>query len=200
VAETRWLRFHWTPDRQEIAVDGETFAHPEAVGTAPSHDLAHLLAAASGLPWKPKGTRDDVCRAEFAAVLLEHLGVYVFDAVVLGRGSANSVLDRTLEHARWFAIEHYAPFPESFDSALDRLRVGVDAEVLVRLSPVFFRLRAFELEHGDFRQRTFGARFCSTFRPEVDVDGSSRQPQRELACQVERLLNKPLSSRSRGLR
>lgn len=186
MVERRWLRFHWTPDRQEIAVDGETFAHPEATGTSPSHDLSHLLAAASGLPWKPKGTRDDVCRAEFAAVLLEHLGVYVFDAVVLGRGSTDTVLDRTLEHARWFVIEHYAPFPESFDSALARIRTAIDPEPLHRLAPIFFRLRAFELAHHDFRRRTFGARFCSTFQPEVDA--LSRRPQCELVFQVGQLL------------
>lgn len=187
MAYTRWLRFLWTPERQEIAVDGESFAHPEATGTAPSHDVAHLLAAAAGLSWRPRGTRDEVCIAEFHAILLEHLGVASFDAVHLGRGSAGSPLARALKHARWFVDKHYAPFPMSFETALASFCKALDVELVVRLSPVFFKLRAFELEHEDFRGRTFAARFCSTFRPVAD--GVSREPQRELARQIEMLVS-----------
>ncbi len=144
--------------------------------------MAHLLAAASGLPWKPRGTRDEVCVAEFHAVLLEHLAVAAFDAVHLGRCSGESPLARALEHARWFVERHYAPFPMNFETALACFRTGLEVEPLVRLSPLFFRTRAFELEHGDFQERTFSGRFCSSFRPEVD--SLSREPQRELARQV----------------
>jgi hypothetical protein len=182
----RWLLFRWSSDLQEMAVDGETFAHPIATQTSPSHDLAHLLAAASGLPWKPRGTRDDLCFAEFNAVLLEHLGVYIFDAVLLGRGNSQTAHVRALAHARWFALEHYAPFPVDFDSALARFRACLDSSVVVRLSPMFFRLRAFELSHHDFRAHTYSARFCSTFVP--DVDAVSSEPQRLLASQLEALL------------
>ena len=177
-----WLRFLWTPERQEIAVDGEAFAHPEATGTSPSHDVAHLLAAAGGIAWKPRGTRNEICLAELNAVLLEHLGVNTLEAVLLGRGHAGAALDRAIEHARWFATEHYAPFPESFDSALARFREGLDVEVIVRLSPVFFRMRAFELEHADFRERVFSAQFCSTLRPRVAPGW--RELQQEFASQL----------------
>ncbi len=95
------------------------------------------------------------------------------------------MLDRTIEHARWFATVHYAPFPVSFDSAFERFSSRLEAETLVGLSPVFFRLRTFELENADFRQRTFGARFCSTFRPVPD--SAAREPQRELARQINKL-------------
>jgi hypothetical protein len=177
VAEAKWLRFLWTPERQEIAVDGEVFAHPLATNTSPSHDVAHLLAAASGLPWKPHGTRDAICVAEFGAVLLEHLLGGVLEAVFLGHESLSTVCECALEQGRWFVETHYAPFPVSFEAAFLSFRGGLDAEAVVRLSPIFFRLRALEL-HEDVRMRTLAAQFCSTFQPELDA--VSREPQRQL--------------------
>ncbi len=162
---TRWLSFHWSPDRQEIACDGERFAHPVATNTHASHDVAHLLAAAGGLPWKPSGTREEVCAAEFNAVLVEHLAVSVLEAELLGRGS--DLLEPTLRHLRWFVEEHYAPFPVSFDEALERFLHMLDREAVVRLSPVLFRTRVFELNEHDFRDRTLQGRFTSGFAPRV---------------------------------
>jgi hypothetical protein len=161
----RWLSFYWSPERQEIACDGERFAHPVATNTASSHDVAHLLAAAGGLPWKPAGTREEICYAEHAAVLLEHLSVAVLEAELFGRGP--DALDRTLAHSRWFVEEHYAPFPVSFDEALDRFVRELDREAVVRLSPVLFRTRVFELKEQDSRERTLQGSFSSQFNPRV---------------------------------
>jgi hypothetical protein len=177
VAEARWLRFLWTPERQEIAVDGEAFAHPEATGTTPSHDVAHLLAAASGLAWKPSGARDDVCRAEYNAVFIENL-------VHLDRAECG--LERTIEHARWFVEQHYAPFPVTADAAVDSLVHALDVDMLTILSPVFFRMRAFERSHPDFLRRTYSGSFSSQFRPSVGA--LIGQAQRELRIELERFL------------
>lgn len=180
MTRARWLSFFWSRERQEIMVDGEAFAHSTTTPTSPAHDLAHLIAAAAGLPWKPRGTRDQICFAEHAAIFLENLAVNAFDAVHCGGN--NDVLDRTVEHARWFVEQHYAPFPSSAEVALARVRDDADLEVIVGLSPIFFRLRAYELAHSDFRERTFGARFSSAFRS--PIDDVSRGPQRVLAAQL----------------
>jgi hypothetical protein len=178
----KWLRFLWTPERQEIAVDGEVFAHPQTTNTSPSHDLCHIVAAASGLSWKPRGPRDAICVAEFNAVLLEHLLGGVLEAVLLGHVSPSAARERALEQGRWFVEDHYAPFPATFETAFDHFRAGLDTETVVRLSPIFFRLRAYELEHDDYRERSFSGRFCSSFPPEIDA--GSREPQTELAQQL----------------
>lgn len=165
MTKARWLSFFWSRERQEIACDGERFAHPLPVSTSPSHDVAHLLVAASWLPWKPTGTRDEICASEFNSVLLEHLAVDVLDAIVLGH-SAHGSLPRVLEYARHFAEVHYAPFPVSFEDAVDRFCEGLDAETILRLSPVFFRTRAFELAHQDRTDHVLSASFSSAFTPE----------------------------------
>jgi hypothetical protein len=108
----------------------------------------------------------------------------VFDSVVLGR-EGNNAVERSLEHARWFAEEHYAPFPASFDAALERFCRRLDVEAVVRLSPIFFRTRAYELEHPDFAFRSFGARFSSSFRP--PVGDTSAELQAGLLHQLEQL-------------
>ena len=156
------LSFYWSPERQEIAVDGERFAHPVATRTQPSHDLAHLLAAASGLAWKPAGTREQICFAELHSVFLERLLGAALGVVLLEQ---KRDLGRTLDHTRWFVAEHYAPFPVGFEEALERLRRALDGEALLRLSPLFFRARAFELKHQDSRERTFSASFSSMLAP-----------------------------------
>ncbi len=161
----RWLSFYWSPERQEIACDGERFAHPIETNTASSHDVAHLLAAAGGLSWRPAGTREEVCHAEFNAVLLEHLGVAVLESELLDRD--RDILKRTLGHARWFVEEHYAPFPVSFDEALERFVCKLDRETVVRLSPVLFRTRVFELKDPNSRERTLQGSFSSLFAPRV---------------------------------
>jgi len=163
----RWLSFYWSTERQEIACDGERFAHPIATGTAVSHDVAHLLAAASGLPWKPRASRAAVSFAELNAVLLEHLGGNVLNATLLGCGSEKGVLSQTLEHARWFVDVHYAVFPVSFDEALESFAGSLDVEVVARLAPVFFRTKLLEVGDAKHRERTFRASFSSGYRPSV---------------------------------
>ncbi len=164
----RWLSLYWSRERQEIACDGERFAHPLETNTAASHDVAHLLAAAGGLPWRPLGTRDEVSTAEFNAVLLEHLASNVLNAVLLGSGTVEDALERTLEHARWFLEVHYAPFWCSFDEALAALATRVDVETVTRLSPVFFRVRVFELGHDGVREEKITASFSSAFVAPAD--------------------------------
>ncbi|HZV01166.1 MAG TPA: hypothetical protein VFF73_30925 [Planctomycetota bacterium] len=104
------------------------------------------------------GTRDEICLAEFSAVFLEHLLGAALNVVLFGE---TRDVSRVLEHARWFTDEHYAPFPISFDEAFRCLRAAAEPAVLVRLSPVFFRLRAFELSRTEFRTQTVCAAFSS---------------------------------------
>lgn len=182
-----WLRYRWTPELQEIGVDDVTFAHPRETNTSPSHDVAHLLAAASGLPWAPMGARESVCFSEFNSVFIEHLANHVVEHVHGGAIASRDILPVTLEHVRWFVEVHYAPFPVDFDEALERFRDGVDLEAVVRLAPVYFRTRAVELHRDDHRQRSFGAAFMSTWDPGPGVYGRDRA---ELEGQLRRLLRR----------
>jgi hypothetical protein len=83
-------------------------------------------------------------------------------------GTGGDPLARALEHARWFVEAHYAPFPVSFDEGLQAFARGLDLEAVVRLSPVFFRTQAFELEQGDARERVLHGAFSSEFAPEPE--------------------------------
>lgn len=138
------LAFQWAPDNQEIVVGSDRYFHGEPTNTRPSHDVAHLIAAASGLPWKPAGSREDVCFAEYNAVLVEHLAVEVHRCVVALERDRGRVLPSALEHARWFCTTHYAPFPVPPEEALQRFLAGLDRNIFVRLSPYFFQLKAAE--------------------------------------------------------
>lgn len=115
-----WLAFHWTPMIQAIGRDASVYTHVGPTDTSPSHDVAHLLlAAGSRLPWLPAGSDRQIRLAEFNAVLLEHLCC----AAMKGEGT-----EKALAHARWFVLEHYKPFPVTFEEALEAWKNGIDVE------------------------------------------------------------------------
>jgi len=155
----------WAHASQRFSRGHATFEHVGPVDTAPSHDVCHLLVAAcSDLPWLPVGDREDVCLAEYNAVLLEHLmhGVYV--ASVLGRPLPEPPLAAALCHVRWFVDEHYRPFPLAEAQARERFRRRVDADAVTRLSPFYFAAKAREGE--DRREAHFlGLRFAADDAP-----------------------------------
>lgn len=160
------LALLWSPEGQGFARGAETFRHPGEVGTSPSHDVSHLLLAASDkLPWRPSGTRVEICFAEYNAVLLEHL---LLRAV---QGEAPGLAVRaSLGHAAWFCREHYAPFPVEPAEALRRFREGLDLEGALRLFPFFWGVRVVELASAGARGCTFRLAFDSGDEPPASPD------------------------------
>lgn len=178
------LSFEWSPARQEIAVDGERYAHDGPTKTSIAHDVAHLLAAASGLPWLPRGTLREISLAEFNAVLLEHVAGDVLSGAL---GLRPNGLAWTLRHAQWFLEVHYKnPLP--FAEALGAFVAGVDVAVVTRLSPVFFATRLYELGNKTARARPVAGAFSSDFVPEPDRVSRRAQPmlERQLLAIVKR--------------
>ena len=156
----------WSPEGQGFARGSETFRHPGAVGTSPSHDVSHLLLAASDqLPWRPSGTREEICFAEYNAVLLEHLLLRAVQGEPPGLAVRAS-----LGHAAWFCREHYAPFPVEPAEALRRFREGLDPELVLRLFPFFWGVRVVELARGGAQDLTFRLAFESTDEPPASPD------------------------------
>jgi hypothetical protein len=129
----------WRPDRQTIYRDAESYVHDGPIHTDPSHDLAHLLIAASGsLPWRPAGEDSQIRFAEYNAVFLETLLDEAYNCVVFRSIDAGSILKRCLKHARWFVEEHFIPFPIPAEESYRRFCVYVDAAAVTRLSPHYF--------------------------------------------------------------
>jgi hypothetical protein len=142
------LAMQWSQDRQMFRYDTQVFTNESATETAPSHDLAHILIAANGiLPWCPVGP--DSRLAEYNAVLIEHLLGETYCSIMLQPRTLTAVLNGALRHARWFVDEHYAPFPVSAEQAFSYF---IDALIISRLSPLFFKLREGELKDVSYRQ------------------------------------------------
>lgn len=175
-----WLAFHWKPNEwQRFGRDADTYIHVGPTDTSPSHDVAHLmLAAGSRLPWLPFGADRQIRLAEFNAVLLEHLCC----AAIKGESH-----EKALKHARWFVLEHYKPFPVTFEEALEAWKNGIDVESVLRLSPVFFNQRRHELARPDFAKREHGSRFLASLAPEVSMENAKAVTElaRSLACLLE---------------
>lgn len=138
------LRLCWRRERQTIACGDTVYTHEGPTKTNPSHDLAHLLIAASGaLPWLPLGETRRL--AEYNAVFVETLLNNIRWAVLARPMDDAAILKHTLRHARWFVEKHYAPFPVPAEEAYRRFCWGIDPSVVGRLSPLFFDLRGVEL-------------------------------------------------------
>ena len=139
------LLFDWSPERQRIALGADLFEHEGPIPTRPEHDVAHLMLGWHGyMAWKPQGPRDEVCMAEFNAVYLEVLLVAAGPNEPLLRTGLWRAAGSTLEHMRWFAEQHYAPFPIPYGEALARFWATLRPYRLERLLPLFWEARQTE--------------------------------------------------------
>ena len=157
----------WSPAGQMMGDGAEAFTHEGPINTLPTHDLAHLLVAASSkLPWRPSGELSGVFLAEYNAVMTEHLLDRLYRAHVDRSASPHEVVSGLLAHGRWFVTEHFKPFPTSVDEALRRWSTGMDAGRLGALAPYFFDMKRGERADPDgMMQRTWTARFSASDRP-----------------------------------
>jgi hypothetical protein len=159
----------WGPTRQTFFYGRDVYANAGPASTDPSHDLAHVLAAASGnLLWKPG--RDDARNrvAEYNAVFIEHLCDAAFNCVVYDAVRPGRILDRVKAHARWFVDEHYAPFPMSADEAYRQFCRNVNAAAITRLSPYFFFQKRAEREDYSLKSRGCELQFCGDDVPAAE--------------------------------
>ena len=162
------FRLTWTPERQILYGKSRVFDNEGTTRTLPTHDLAHLLVAASGdLDWAPVGTSDEIRVAEYNAVFLENLLDKTFYNVVNKSKNPPSILGGSLRHLRWFVTEHYAPFPMAPEEAYRRFCWEIDASTVVRLSPLFFAMREAEYADEDFRNKRWEAHFSVQDVPET---------------------------------
>jgi hypothetical protein len=143
----------WRPDRQIIYHKSHVFVHKGPTNTDPSHDLAHLLLAASGgLGWLPVGEIDDVRVAEYNAVFLENLFHNSHACIVFRSIEPNAILPLTIKYVRWFVEKHFAPFPLTAEEAYRQFCWGLNAAELTKLSPMFFYQKQNE-QHGDYKKK-----------------------------------------------
>jgi hypothetical protein len=163
------LSLHWTRSLQVFCCDQECYEQDSAASTDPSHDVAHLIVAAVGtMPWRPAGPRDDVCLAEYNAVLLEHFLDRTFWSVISGSPEPHETLAVAVAHMRWFVEKHFAPFPLSSEEAYRRFCRHVDVDVVARLSPHYFRIKRHEWTTPGFRDEEYQLSFRSDDAPDVD--------------------------------
>lgn len=156
----------WSPDEQTLYGPGGMFRHEGPTDTYPTHDLAHVIvAASSNLSWLPTATGDELRIAEYNAVLLENLFEKTFHYVKQNTPGIDTILRPTLEYLRWFVDKHFAPFPMPAEEAYRRFCNGIDSESVVRLSPYYFNLCFALSNEPDFMQRTWRVSFDQTDIP-----------------------------------
>jgi hypothetical protein len=148
----------WKQNRQTLYKANEVFTHEGAITTQPSHDLAHILVAASGdIPWRPTGDSRNLRIAEYNAVFLECLLDALFNSVVFRCVSPASIPALLHKHTRWFVNKHFAPFPISAQDAYRGFCLGIRESTIVRLCPLFFQQKWQERFNPDI-----GLRQCTT--------------------------------------
>jgi len=159
----------WTPEFQSIAFGQARFSHHGTIGTDPSHDLAHLLIAASGnMPWAPEGDDATIRIAEYNAVLIENILDKTFHALLARRLKDDLALTQAAAHAAWFVEEHFAPFPISAEEAYRQFARDIDSDAIVRLSPYFFRMKLGERNATDFRAMDWRLDADAMAAPEIE--------------------------------
>jgi hypothetical protein len=133
----------WTAERQQFSFGERSYDWEGPIGTEPEHDLAHLLIAANGggMEWLPTGERDQICMAEYNAVLLENFLLHV-------NASREQPLVDAVKHSRWFCDKHYAPFPVSSEMAFHAWLSRIDPRAIARLSPIYFEMQDSKGEKG----------------------------------------------------
>jgi hypothetical protein len=150
----------WSPRRQTVSCDSDVFTHRGPTSTDPSHDLAHLLIAASGnLPWKPGGIGKKAKLAEYNAFLIENILDMTYNCIAYKTIHVDKILPQALSRAKWFVEEHYLPFPGSAQEAFVEFRNKLDVAPIVRLSPHFLRQKSFERNNPNFAKLTYHISF-----------------------------------------
>jgi hypothetical protein len=168
----------WSPAGQMMGDGAEAFWHEGPINTLPSHDLAHLLVAASSkLEWRPSGDHQGIFFAEYNAVMTEHLLDKLYRAHIDKTTPPSEVAAGLLSHGRWFVEEHFVPFPATAQVALRRWAAGMDAGRLATLSPYFFDMKKGEREDPDYANRTWTARFAAADQPKGWQDLAQRAHQ-----------------------
>jgi hypothetical protein len=160
----------WWPERQIICHQAQVFVHEGPTNTEPSHNVAHLLLAASGgLCWFPAGEIDTVRVAEYNAVFLENLFHNSYMCIVSRSIEPRAILPLTIKYARWFVEHHFAPFPLTAEEAYCQFCRGLNPEMLTRLSPVFFEQKRKE-QQTDYKNRQWELRLPLTGHTDLDPE------------------------------
>lgn len=141
------------------------------ISTDPSHDLVHLIVAASGLPWLPQTERLMSCLAEYNAVFLETLFDKACNAFVFQSAPASDVLPEVLERMQWFVEEHFAPFPMSAAAAHEQFCSQINPFTVSRLFPFYLATKQYERTHSTYRESEYQLNFDSTDQPATDEAG-----------------------------
>jgi hypothetical protein len=161
---------NWSPAQQSFYFASERYVHRGPTNTNPSHDVAHVLVAAtSSLKWLPLQSDVEIRLAEFNAVLCETWLDRVFHVVFTERIKPDDLVEGVIAHARWFVEQYYVPFPLGWHAACVQFLVGMNLDCLVRLSPVFFKQRWREIANGE-TDGNYRIRFMSGQEPATDKD------------------------------
>jgi len=164
------LKFYWSPQYQVFSCDDLKLEGRGYIPTNPSHDLVHLfLAANGGILWLPVQNREQTCFAEYNAVMLEHLLINCFNAAVLGSIPTQQIIPESRRYLRWFVDVHYAPFPVSEEEAFRRFATPLNVELITRLFPYFYIVRAWECFSFDYRSEIYDLEFTSEDDPIRDT-------------------------------
>jgi hypothetical protein len=167
------LGMRWSLTDQSMRCDDDSYVHEGPIHTDPSHDCAHLLAAANrGMAWRPSGDRAEIKLAEFNAIFIEHL----LDRVSAYPSRQEQVLPEVKRYGDWFVESHFAPFPISAAEARQRFCDSLDVETIVRLSPHFFVMKREERAgRRPFRSRPIDLEFGSEDTPIPDAEIANLQ-------------------------
>lgn len=161
------LAMVWNPVGQIMAVGNTAFIHEGPINTAPTHDLAHLLVAASSptLAWQPTGSQASICYAEYDAVAFEHLLDRIYRAFVDHTADPKEIVSGLVKHLEWFVTKHFIPFPCSPKEAILKYLGGLRDDPSVRLSPYFFQMKYGERLDPDYMKSTWTARLRDSDEP-----------------------------------
>jgi hypothetical protein len=161
----------WSANRQILIAGGHRFeGSGKGLMTDPSHDLVHLLIAASGgsLVWEPSGDRDSICFAEYNAVLLEQFLDKTFSALHYDPSRLHCSLAAAVSYMRWFVECHFAPFPVSSKEAYRRFCRGLNPEPIIRLSPYYYAQKRVERTTPNYRALCHRLTFDTADAPAAD--------------------------------
>lgn len=167
--QTKELKFYWSPSEQLFACNDIYYKNQGSTSTDPSHDLVHLIVAASSeLIWLPHKERSHACLAEYNAVFLETVFDKTFNLMIFGTSSSTQVLVETLDYMKWFVEKHYSPFPVSTEAAYNQFRRQINPFVASRLFPYYLSVKRHEKETSNYRELEYQLSFTATDQPATD--------------------------------